>query len=151
MALQNEHKYNLNTKILEITMFILYIWQHTATLWQSNLTQVRKHSYSIRGTCTRTKTHSSPIRWWEVCWLRHFYCYQTKCSNSAEAIKKTQNNQMLLTSAPSRDFFNTATTSSWKATSSTHFGLLEFIEEREKETVLSTLQASISAQATDYI
>lgn len=29
-----------------------------------------------------------------------------------------------LTSAPSSDFFNTATTSSWKATSSTHLGLL---------------------------
>lgn len=43
----------------------------------------------------------------------HFHCHQqTKCSNAAKAIKKTQNNQMLLTSAPSRDFFNTATTSS---------------------------------------
>lgn len=39
--------------------------------------------------------------------VRHFYC-----SNAAKAIKKTQNNQLLLTSAPSRDFFNTATTSS---------------------------------------
>lgn len=29
-----------------------------------------------------------------------------------------------LTSAPSKDFFSTATTSSWKATSSTHFGRL---------------------------
>lgn len=68
----------------------------------------------------------------------HFHRHQqTKCSNAAKAItahpppKKT--NQMLLTSAPSRDFFNTATTSSWKATSSTHFGLLEFIEERGKK------------------
>ena len=32
---------------------------------------------------------------------------------------------LLLTSAPSKDFFSTATTSSWKATSSTHFGRLE--------------------------
>lgn len=31
----------------------------------------------------------------------------------------------ILTSAPSRDFLSTATTSSWKATSSTHFGLLQ--------------------------
>lgn len=32
---------------------------------------------------------------------------------------------LLLTSAPSKDFFRTATTSSWKATSSTHFGRLQ--------------------------
>lgn len=48
--------------------------------------------------------------------VRHFHCHQqTKCSNAADAIKKTNkqtNNQLLLTSAPSRDFFNTATTSS---------------------------------------
>lgn len=46
----------------------------------------------------------------------HFHCHQqTKCSNAAKAITAPppqKNNQMLLTSAPSRDFFNTATTSS---------------------------------------
>lgn len=38
---------------------------------------------------------------------------------------KRHDERLILTSAPSRDFFNTATTSSWKATSSTHFGLLQ--------------------------
>lgn len=44
----------------------------------------------------------------------HFHRHQqTKCSNAAKAITPPKkNNQMLLTSAPSRDFFNTATTSS---------------------------------------
>lgn len=38
---------------------------------------------------------------------------------------KRHDERLILTSAPSRDFFNTATTSSWKATSSTHLGLLQ--------------------------
>ena len=49
----------------------------------------------------------------------------------------------LLTSAPSKDFLSTATTSSWKATSSTHFGRLE---DRGKWVMESTVIATEKSQ-----
>lgn len=62
---------------------------------------------------------------------------------------------LILTSAPSRDFLSTATTSSWKATSSTHLGLLQkkkkiqpvFFTSRQRILDWGNIKSGISATA----